>query len=103
MRLERFCEHIARAGRIRADLIDRLECAGQQDHGNVGKLRPAFYIRCHFITIALGHIDVSQHDVKMIGIQALNRELPVADRRDFDVLVGKSELDDALNRDTVIC
>ncbi len=41
-------------------------------------------------------------DVGRIDIETLDGQLPVSDRGDLDVLVGERELDDTLNRDTVI-
>jgi len=102
LRLERLRQHIARARCVGAGLIDRLECAGQQDHGNVGELRPAFYVCGNFIAIALRHVDIREHDVEPFGIEAIDRELPVAHRGHVDVFIGECQLDDALNRDAVI-
>ena len=102
LRLEWFREHVARARRSGTGLIDRLECAGQQDHGNVGKLRAAFHIRGDFVAVAFRHVDVGQDNIRWIGIEAVNCQLPVSDRRHFNVFVGKRQLDDTLNRDTVV-
>ena len=102
LRLEWFREHVARTRRRGAGLIDRLECARQQDHGNVGELRAALHVRGDFVAVALGHVDVGQDDVRRIGIE--RDRSPAARRRPrhVDVLVGKRQLDDALDRDAVV-
>ena len=68
----------------------------------MGELGAAFHIRGDFVAVALGHVDVGQNDVRRIGIEPIDRQLPISDRRHFNVFVGKRELDDTLNRDAVV-
>src|SRR5439155_10722595 len=44
-----------------------------------------------------------QHDVRGIGVEAVDGQLTIAYRNDFDILVGECELDDALDGDAVVC
>ena len=61
-----------------------------------------FTICGDFVAVALGHVDIRQHDIRRIRIEAVDCELSVSNRGHFDVFVGERQLDDALNRDAVV-
>ena len=68
----------------------------------MGQFRAALHIGRNLVAVALRQVDIGQDNIWWIGVETLDRQLPVPDRRDFNVLIGKRELDDALNRDTVV-
>ena len=49
-----------------------------------------------------GHADIDQHDIGRLRFDALDRLVAVADGDDSDVLVGKGQLDHALNGHAVV-
>ena len=102
LRLERLDEHAVAPDGARPGLVDGLEGAGQQQHGNVRQLGIALDERRHLVAVAFRHADVGQHDVRTIRLDALDRLLPVADGHDLDVLVGERQLDHSLNGDAVV-
>jgi len=57
----------------------------------------------HFVPGTAGHPDVDQHDIGRIRLDALDRLIAVADGDDRNGLVGERQLDNTLNRDTVVC
>jgi hypothetical protein len=54
------------------------------------------------VAVLAGHADVGEHDVGRRRLEPLDRLIAVADRDDGHVLVGKGQLDHALNRDAVV-
>ena len=102
LRLERLREHAVAPGRGGARLIHGLERAGQEDDRNVRELRVLTNVIGDFVAVFSRHADVGEDDVGRRGFEPLDGLIAVADREDLDVLVGKCQLDDALNRDAIV-
>ncbi len=102
LRLERLHQHAVAAGGAGAALVERFEGAGQQQHRDLRQLGIVLDEGGDLVAVALRHADVGQDDVGALGADPLDGLAAVADHDDLDVLVGKGELDDTLDRDAVV-
>ena len=104
LRLERLRRARRRTRLARARLVDRIECARQQDHGNV-RQRAACCSHVPRDLVAVACPACRRRPARYpAGPRSSrgDRRNAVADRDDVDVLVGERELDDALDGDTVV-
>src|SRR5205823_3756353 len=83
-------------------LVHGLESTGQQHDRNVSQPRRLLDMSRYLVPRPAWHADVRQHNIRGIRLDALDRLIAVTDRDDLDILVGKRQLDDALNRDAVV-
>src|SRR4029079_4878763 len=90
------------AGGARAFFVDRLECSRQEQHGNIGELWVLLHKLRDLVPVTLRHAAISQHDIWTIRRNAGNSLLAITNRHHMHIFVSKRELDDALDRDTVI-
>ena len=90
------------AGRAGARLVERLEGAGEEQHGDVAQGRIGLHRLAHLVAVLPGHHDVGQDHVRLELAGPRDRVLPVVDRGDLDVLVRERDPDDLLDRDRVV-
>ena len=82
--------------------IERLEGSGEKDDRDVAVLRMRFDVLADLIAVLLRHDDVGEDDVGSHLSELLQGFGPVVDRCDLVIPVGKRQLDDLLDGDTVV-
>jgi len=102
LRLEWLGEHAIAPGRRSLRLIDRLERAGEEHDRNVREAGRLFDVPGYFVPVPARHADVGQHDVGRRLVEDGDRFVAIAHGHDVDVLIGKGQLDHALDRDAVV-
>jgi hypothetical protein len=102
LRLERLGQEAVAADPGRALLVERLERAGEQQHGDVAEGRVLLDEVAHLVAVLLRHDDVAEDHVGADFLGLLDGEPPVADGCHLEVLVGEGQLDDLLDRDAVV-
>ena len=102
LRLERFGQHAVAAGLVGLHLIDRLERTGQQQHRDVREARLALDVAGDLVAVPAGHPDIREDDVGRLPVEHGNRLIAIADGDNTHILIGKRQLDDALDGHTVV-
>jgi len=97
--LKRLGQSVVRANSARLLFVVWLEGANQQHDGNVLQVIVSFDVFTKFIAIHLRHENIGEHHVRQKFFQPLNCLPPVVHTNHADAFVGKSKIDNLLNRD----
>ena len=100
--VERLRHDRVRADPVGALAVEGLERSGQQDHRNARRLRVALDRLADLVAVLLGHHDVGEDQVGAGLADLLEGPHSVAHADELVLAVGKRQLDDLLNRQTVV-